>query len=213
MPIYHKDGKTVMLVHIPKTGGTSIEETFRKEGWEESYFNPNAGERHQHAIFETWSQWDPVQNREIDEIFTVVRNPEERLRSDVRGAHPYPPTMEAYIERLTSYIHAYKKNPNFRDNHIRPQWEYLPNDGHPATGLSYNDIPIQVYYFDDPDHRRKILERYNLETKAQDFPWHTGRNDRLSHRTELDDRSLPTTVQRLIYTTFYYDYQRFDFNL
>jgi hypothetical protein len=31
--VFRRDDKRVLFVHVPKTGGTSVEELFRRRGW------------------------------------------------------------------------------------------------------------------------------------------------------------------------------------
>jgi len=246
VPIYQKDGKTVFFIHIPKTGGGSIEEVFRKEGWEESRFFPGGGQQYQHAVWQEWQNWPEIKEEEVDEIFTVVRDPEERLRSDVRlGAqsprHPIG-NFEMYVDRIRHYITQYQSRCEFRDNHIRPQTDYFPprhntenntptvpikvpagyarifklprfsasaaRDGflYDTENTSPKLPPIQIYYFEDNEHRSKILEKYNLTTSLEDFP-QIGQ----SKRTEFDDMELPKEIIKLIYTTFAEDYKRFGY--
>jgi hypothetical protein len=35
VPVMIKDGRSVLFIHIPKTGGTSVERLFKKSGWEQ----------------------------------------------------------------------------------------------------------------------------------------------------------------------------------
>jgi hypothetical protein len=36
MPLFRRGAQTVLFVHIPKTGGTSIKEAFKAAGWIEA---------------------------------------------------------------------------------------------------------------------------------------------------------------------------------
>ena len=39
MPLFHNGDDLVLFVHIPKCGGTAIENSFRSAGWEWGYLN------------------------------------------------------------------------------------------------------------------------------------------------------------------------------
>ena len=39
MPLFHNGDDLVLFVHIPKCGGTAIENSFRNGGWEWGYLN------------------------------------------------------------------------------------------------------------------------------------------------------------------------------
>jgi len=207
MPIYKKKNKCILFIHIPKTGGSSIETAFRNDGWQEFRFSPSGGEKSQHAIFDVWSCWRELNNYnfrpgedKIEKIFTVVRDPMDRIRSEIRSSRPSLSSFEGYTSRLTSYIDAYKKKPSCRDNHIRPQVDYLP------PNIADYHLPLRIYYFEDSDHRQEIIERYGLNIDREQFPHITGTGGSARHVTPWDGKKLPEPIIRSIHKTYKEDY-------
>jgi len=68
--MYYKN-KNVVFLHIPKTGGTSVEHLLKQNYGEEGY-----GRHYSLRIFE-------IKNKELNKclVFTIVRNPFERIAS------------------------------------------------------------------------------------------------------------------------------------
>lgn len=134
MPIFRKDGRNFLFIHVPKAGGTSIENVFNQSGYERLYLDGKVGEdtvnhvrwctpQHMHAaMLETNFRTDRFAG-----VFMVVREPVARLRSEYlwrnRAASPSVDgaTVEAWV---TSTFRRYAAQPFLFDNHIRPQVEF-----------------------------------------------------------------------------------------
>ena len=133
MPIYRGFGLSVLFIHVPKTGGTSIEAIFRRAGFEESYFSgterhPAFGVYPQHlTALQLADELGPV---EFDFAFMIVRDPVARLGSErayrarLRESRGKPP-IPAYDEWTRRMLARSADNPSHFDNHFRPQVEYL----------------------------------------------------------------------------------------
>lgn len=134
MPIFSNANKNILFIHIPKCGGSSIERIARSLGWAESlsirgksrleiqYFKSSL--QHLHA--------EPLQlllNLEVfDKIFTVVRNPFSRIKSEYYWQRSNRTTELDVDEWLHKTFEAYAKDPHVYDNHIRPQIEFIPHN-------------------------------------------------------------------------------------
>lgn len=130
MPVYEGRGKRILFVHIPKTGGTSIEAAFRRAGFEETYhskeFTPR-GCRPQHFTAADLVQEFP--GLPFDYVFAVVRDPAMRFSSErvwraghvAKSGGPIP-DFESFA---TDWLGRYDANPSAGDNHFRPQVEFL----------------------------------------------------------------------------------------
>jgi hypothetical protein len=134
MPVFVKDGTTVLYVHVPKTGGTSLEQVFLDSGYEMHYhddvFGPGTMNRvrrctpqHMHAALlrETFAL------RRFDVVFMTVREPVARFRSEFGMRNrdlPYvdEATVEAWAHDV---LDRYTRNPYVLDNHVRPQSAFL----------------------------------------------------------------------------------------
>ena len=131
MPIFKSTSKIIYFSHIPKTGGSSIENTLKSFDEIKMALHSPARKKitpmspqHLHTQFldrlfpENFFDWE----------FTVVRNPYARLVSEYnmkkKGLEKKgsPLSFEDYARRCFS---KFKKLPSTRDNHIRPQVDFV----------------------------------------------------------------------------------------
>lgn len=134
MPFVELNSKRLLFIHIPKTGGTSIERwlaqfaalKFRTMGLPEaSKCTPQHFRmRDIRALFG---------ENYFDYSFAFVRNPYDRMESEYR--------MQATLQKagfwkeyqsfsmwLEANLSRAKNNPFHADNHFRAQWEFLGSD-------------------------------------------------------------------------------------
>ena len=134
MPVFTKDNVNVLYVHVPKAGGSAIEHHFEAEGFRMSYRDGRTGPgtdnylrrcspQHMHAdllkgLFRVGR---------FDAIFTVVREPLARFRSEysMRNRRDLDLSAGAVDEWTKDVLRRYRKNPFVLDNHIRPQSEFI----------------------------------------------------------------------------------------
>lgn len=138
MPIYIKEDKVVLFVHVPKAGGSTIERCFREAEWEEFYLHnpgdhPDALRRvhrcnpqHWHAKMIKPLFW----NKRFDVSFMTVRHPMSRLCSEygMRNTNASVHDVDAFLQWMEDTFERHEKNPFVLDNHIRPQKEFLLED-------------------------------------------------------------------------------------
>ena len=160
MPILRKDERGVLFIHVPKTGGSSIEHHFVEAGWDMAYHSGRVGKgtvnhyrwctpQHQHAeLLRSNFRLD-----RFDAIFMVVRDPVARFRSeyawrngiDTGRVDPSASAVEKWAERAFA---TYESYPFMLGNHIRPQADYLVEgadvfrfeDGLDAAVARLNDL-------------------------------------------------------------------------
>jgi hypothetical protein len=131
MPFIEYGGKKILFIHIPKTGGTTV------ETWLSSIsplnFHCNGVPLVSRCTPQHYRLRDFRQlfNRKyFDYCFSIVRNPYDRLESEyrmqiaLRRAEFFRtgPPFSLWLERSLS---TQKKEPFHLDNHLRPQWEFL----------------------------------------------------------------------------------------
>lgn len=161
MPIYKLGDKLALFVHVPKTGGTSVNGYLRKYGspcFHYVYKLPGMPipPQHWHADILT----KVIGDFPIDSSFMFVRNPVARLQSEYRMR------MEKYSEKDIISFDAWwmqcrnelKKCPHYLQNHLRPQVEFL----YPG---------INVFRFEDGIYRQicHILKALGLESPAAEI--------------------------------------------
>lgn len=130
MPLYTRDGVRVLFVHIPKTGGTSIEAAFRRAGFEESFFARSHGPygcTPQHMVAaDLLHEFGSI---DFDYVFGVVRDPMARLASErswraghqVKAGRPVP----SYDAFVSEWLNRLDGSRTAGDNHFRPQVDFL----------------------------------------------------------------------------------------
>lgn len=136
MPIYTKKDQALLFMHIPKTGGTSIEDWLKTQGKFKEYLfmkhPPNdlvcTPQHFRYATIE--SLFFPIFTK-LTYQFAIVRNPYDRIESEFFyrqklgelrfGNHP-----EKYFSSwVCKILKEVKTQPNLLDNHLRPQVEFI----------------------------------------------------------------------------------------
>jgi hypothetical protein len=139
MPIYEKNNKRILHVHIPKTGGSSITQLFRECGWGIDKWSAD-GYGEQHATRQTWKNWG-----DFDYIFTVVRHPVFRALSDARGRVKDPKEVDYWVQNWCKESYAE------HGNHNRQMVDFFRGkDG-------------EVLYYNDETHRTRLYEIANWD--------------------------------------------------
>ena len=132
MPIFQKDGSIVLFIHIPKAGGTSIEQTFLANGWNMRHFdsgedattiNPVRKCSPQHQNFNLLNAQFRLER--FTKIFCVVRNPLDRIISEYRWQRQHFGVDKCFADWLDCAFDSYSVDRFVFDNHIRPQHYFL----------------------------------------------------------------------------------------
>ena len=132
MPVFSKENKSILFVHIPKCGGSSISKIFQKNNWEESFSVRGkslseieylkSSPQHYHGeiiknIFDI---------SKFNKIFTIVRNPFNRLKSEFYWQlNNKISTNKSPEDWFNNVLEKYNQNNYIYDNHIRPQNEFI----------------------------------------------------------------------------------------
>lgn len=123
--------KRIEFIHIPKTGGSSIEDLM-KRAW-----NVSVGIKGiQYETVEVSAQaacpfWHRVPLHSVANSFTIVRDPFERLESEFKWGQHYhrlyrtfalnSKGFESWVNRVLQEVN---KTQDFADCHLVPQWKY-----------------------------------------------------------------------------------------
>ncbi len=132
MPVFFKDQKRILFIHVPKAGGTSIEFFFESNGYKTAYLdrggspeslNPQrrCSPQHMHAavlntLFDT---------TRFDYVFMTVRHPITRLLSKFTMEHRPPHTADHLESWSQSVFAKLAIDPAHMDNHLRPQSDFM----------------------------------------------------------------------------------------
>ena len=134
MPVFVRDDVRVLYAHVPKTGGSAVEDAFADAGWT-THLLDRTSARHPSQRFRRCSPQhlhadlleQLVRLERIDLVLTVVREPLARFRSEFLWRHRNDPLPDA--EAVTRWgrrmLERYAADPFVRDNHIRPQSQFL----------------------------------------------------------------------------------------
>ena len=128
MPIYRNADRLVLFVHIPKTGGSTVEEVLKARGARQALkYHKRLGYANatpQHMPWEVTRHW--VTTEFCDYIWAVVRNPYNRLLSEYRWRETLSKQdLVGFDEWVNKTFDQYAATPYMLDNHIRPQVEFV----------------------------------------------------------------------------------------
>jgi hypothetical protein len=144
MPIFAKGKWRCLFIHIPKTGGTSVEHAMRRLGWKESLIVHAAVSELRHFRVTPQHYHYEILNRiinweHIDLTYTLCRHPFSRMKSEYYWQHEVGFTKDLSPEEwFNSVTERFSKDTSAFDNHIRPQIEFIPNN-HPCEVYKLED--------------------------------------------------------------------------
>jgi hypothetical protein len=140
MPYFKNDKANILFIHIPKTGGTAVESYLSRRYniklnmarlfyFDKTFSNVSLQHQTLSTILQNHSRFN-IQLSDLV-IFTVIRNPYTRIISDLLWNKLITGRESPAIitRRITSYLQRYKRNPAAKDNHIRPQYQFLISNG------------------------------------------------------------------------------------
>lgn len=134
MPLLSKDSKFFYFIHIPKTGGTSIENAARKGGWRVQMLVSGHSHRDMPFLPVTPQHFhgeilDKIFNfSEGLSVFTIVRHPFHRFKSEYYWQTRQGLTNLYASSWISSAMGSCKLNKSVYDNHLRPQIDFLPKN-------------------------------------------------------------------------------------
>lgn len=136
MPVFKNGDKNVLFIHVPKTGGTSVEKIFTDSGYDKYLYDKSYGKdspnylrrsspQHLHAELLRAT----LRLNRFDVIFMTTREPMARFKSEyaMRNKEHLKPGEQRVEQWTDSAFAKYIADPFVHDNHLRPQSEfYLP---------------------------------------------------------------------------------------
>lgn len=202
---YYKEINT-LFIHIPKTGGTSLEWYLRRR-YSESLFSKTSNndilpekqlqnKALQHIPYQLIEKYQKELDIDIcDEnmkIISIVRNPYEKVLSDLFWFKKIKETDTP--DRITNSVRQYLYNFDW-DNHTLPQYKFLIN----SEGELLNNI--------------KLFHTEDLTNELRDYGF-TDFNNHFykSNKKELYHKLLNDDSKKMIYSFYQKDFEMFNYN-
>ena len=199
MPIYRNGAKILLFVHIPKTGGSTIENTLKSEGIPQALHSRirlgRAAVTPQHMHRQVIQGWIP--EAFYDAAFCVVRNPYARISSEYKWQKQ---ARNAKVSNFNTWVNnqfaKYQENEFVGDNHIRPQVDYVWDS-------------LKVFHLEAGLGKPLEFAMVNLDLDPQRISVDTIRNDGKTKHVKLD-----VTAQTLqnIQTFYRQDFEKFGYD-
>jgi len=133
MPVFSKNDVDLLFMHVPKCGGSSVEEMFFHSGWDMSYRNTRPSSyikispQHYHMeIAQSIFNFE-----KFDFIFSVIRDPFDRLISEYKHRNRLKFQKGMKIDFNTWALQAInmaEKDISCFDNHLRPQVDFFSDN-------------------------------------------------------------------------------------
>ena len=136
MPVFAINGKSVLFIHVPKTGGTTIERVLSQFGPMSLHSNGSCfRDQFRGGLL---SKPIPLQHLhgallrrlllpgQFDLVFMLVRDPVQRMISEYRHAREMwrPEALLSFSAWLRICLRLTRTDPAFRNNHFRAQADY-----------------------------------------------------------------------------------------
>ena len=133
MPVFHikSDDREarILYIHIPKAGGISVTNFFKKIGFSEHFGRENSKlfpiMKYPPSHFDYKTLCSLFDIEKFDFRFTIVRNPYARLRSDFKFAMKANPALRdnpvPFNFWVNKVLDGYEQDEYFLGHHIKPQ--------------------------------------------------------------------------------------------
>ena len=208
MSLFIKENKAILFMHIPKCGGSSVVESFKKKGFSVHLEIRNLPPQKclkaslQHQTPDTLKYI--VEKDFLDAIFIIVRNPYERIRSEFNWEFRTTsinkrPDFNQWI--LKSLANALKK-PNYADNHFRPAIDYIDEE-----------MACRIFKLEDG---LRLINEYYLEgqiiAKSAEPPKEKA-SELFQHKTPKNALNFSPESIEAINHFYYKDFLAFGYNM
>lgn len=206
MPYFKNENINLLFIHIPKTGGTSVEQYFSKKyniqlNYESLWSSSKDDKKKlginsslHHLTFNEIYKYKDIFNIDFNylKMITIVRNPYERIVSDLFWYKLI--NINSTSEEVFEVIKNYIKSSNY-DNHNIPQYLFVIND----NGKVFKNIKIFCTNTLDYDMINAGYQDFNIK--------HNSNNLEINYFNYLNNDSI-----ELINSFYDNDFSIFKFN-
>ena len=170
MSLLLRDSSSILFMHIPKCGGSSVVKLFENNGFSSQLeirgLPPlkclTASPQHQTPeILKTF-----IRQKYLDDIFIVVRNPYQRIRSEFNWIYRYTKTYERpdFDKWVLNSLEKASKNANYADNHFRPSIDYIDEE-----------MPCKIFKLEDGiNYIKEYYLHDNNSSNCKEVPYAKG---------------------------------------
>tara|TARA_B100000963_G_scaffold77671_1_gene65755 strand:- start:12581 stop:13276 length:696 start_codon:yes stop_codon:yes gene_type:complete len=229
MPLFHNGDDLVLFVHIPKCGGTAVENSFKNSNWDIGYLNEPKITRYnetpcnpQHFHAELIEELIMPTEHCTDQ-FTIVRNPYTRLISEFiwqtgrmyhvqqRGFDSdfYLDLEQFTIQRLRSYKTNEVQYRMDTKGFLEKKQSFV-FDNHMRPQHHYITDNWNIYWFEEMDTKfwPEISQKYNVQSPGTV-------NETLDRNVERPTyhKGLNQIFKDLFVEFYYEDCKLFGYNL
>lgn len=124
MTVLTKAGRKIFFAHVPKTGGTYVEDLFVRNGYHKSFWCSDPERQGLKTSFQHFERalFEPcIDFSTIAHSFITVRHPADRVVSEFRNSGRQH-DLATWLDRLDRRLRA---DPYLLDNHLRPQVDFF----------------------------------------------------------------------------------------
>tara|TARA_Y100000992_G_C21272879_1_gene497932 strand:+ start:425 stop:1108 length:684 start_codon:yes stop_codon:yes gene_type:complete len=162
---FQENEKSLLFIHIPKTGGTYVEEVFNKHNYKIGRFdnNKHLEEKNKCNFWHTPVKYNKNINFKDYRVFTVVRNPYDRIISEYNWGsfgEYYKKLNVSKNTEINQFISKLNTNEKIYDGdcHLLPQSEYL-------TDYYGNKVENIIHQENLDKELEKFINKYKLNVK------------------------------------------------
>lgn len=132
MPICHFRGQALFFAHVPKTGGSSVEDYLIRRFGPLSLREDTLGGRRKRDVIQSLTHLSAADLArllppDLDYSFAMVRDPLKRMISEYRFQSGVSAASRVTFQTwLRVMLRAARRDPRIYENHIRPQTDLVP---------------------------------------------------------------------------------------
>lgn len=196
MPLFIRS--KLLFIHIPKSGGTSIERLLEQKGDPAGLFTATGsifinGHTPQHCTYRELEDLNLV--TDDVRIFTVVRNPVERTLSEYFYLKTHRPDIDKLYRSFDGFLDYFlnSRNASLFDNHNLTNFDYLVDH----SGSISKRITVFPYF-----------DTSGIES----FIGYRGLNDLTIYRTQKEDMNIRDRQMKRILKYFEKDFEYFRYD-